>query len=948
MAPTITAAQAATDKAVLRLKVACQGLERHLPAPDPTDQDDTMVSEAPSIRPEQRRSSVVECALCADEIQQLQVGDRGGHVCTHQGGGGDEREGSETDSEAHQPVARVGKRRQPNEGVLNEYVEKMEERMDALVQATAMLCSVAEKEDVVRHEDHLLRWANFCEGLKDRTRDVVEMIMTVRQEEADRQFAIQVAKDQAASAQPQERSGVSEAPPADSVLSSAPSSTAVAPSIPPPSTASLAAPSRATTISTSTTSRAPIVTSAASGGVGTGGCGISDLEIATKAVNSLARAVDEDIVTMEAEVNSMGEVVEENQIADLRHFCASVEDRIKGEMTRAGEKLARLDLNRQTNILEFLDEAVDIRLAKLRGILASVRRARSASARSNQSSVSSVPSSAVNQNFRPYMEKLKVPVFSGKVEDFPEFRSVWRDMLSSHPESIQVQYIKGNVPAKDSRRIAGVKTMEEVWKRLEKVYGDTQLNIVTVKASLENLVPKAAENYKRVLEVYEAVEAAVTQLTNLDALQYIKEDFSLMNKIVLKLPSEYQDQFAEYITSDPVRADASSRWDKFWVWMERLHRRAVESSLMNMCGSGGNKVGAVKTGGSTIKSGITCNACGGVGHFARTCPTKGRADSGVTSTARFNMAVSKIATKAEYDQHLPEVKKKSGDCPLCKKPAHVYTRQFPFGKAEWPSRRLDNCPLFMSKTAKERGEIVEKAKACYKCTGWFHQGDACFIKTRSNCSVVAGGKACGGVHHKLLHGSGVAFCHKVHVVAADGDREDDQLDQDRPAGLPDINAPVLLEIQTIVVNSVGAKTMWDGGSSGALITHSFAEKANLRGEKVAYYLVVVGHPRVLRHTTLYTFIIVDNQGREHEVQAYGIDKITEDTVILDLSGVRAVFPGAPSEVYERPAGEIDILIGSMYKNIQPWGGDDEFTRGRLRLMKSLFGCGYILTGTHPP
>ena len=37
----------------------------------------------------------------------------------------------------------------------------------------------------------------------------------------------------------------------------------------------------------------------------------------------------------------------------------------------------------------------------------------------------------------------------------------------------------------------------------------------------------------------------------------------------------------------------------------------------------------------------------------------------------------------------------------------------------------------------------------------------------------------------------------------------------------------------------------------------------------------------------------------------------------------------------------------MYKNIQPYGGEEGFTKGRLRLVKSLFGCGYILTGTHP-
>ena len=36
----------------------------------------------------------------------------------------------------------------------------------------------------------------------------------------------------------------------------------------------------------------------------------------------------------------------------------------------------------------------------------------------------------------------------------------------------------------------------------------------------------------------------------------------------------------------------------------------------------------------------------------------------------------------------------------------------------------------------------------------------------------------------------------------------------------------------------------------------------------------------------------------------------------------------------------------MYKNIQPFGGEDNFIRGRLRLVKRLFGCGYSLSGKH--
>ena len=125
--------------------------------------------------------------------------------------------------------------------------------------------------------------------------------------------------------------------------------------------------------------------------------------------------------------------------------------------------------------------------------------------------------------------------------------------------------------------------MEETWTRLEKIYGDTDLNIITVKTGLENFVPKATSDYKRIQEVFEAIEVAVNQLRTLNALQYLKDDFSLMSKLVLKLPITDQKHYAQYITSAVVKADPSSRWDKFWSWLETLHESAIQESLMNMC-----------------------------------------------------------------------------------------------------------------------------------------------------------------------------------------------------------------------------------------------------------------------------------------------------------------------------------------------------------------------------
>ena len=206
-------------------------------------------------------------------------------------------------------------------------------------------------------------------------------------------------------------------------------------------------------------------------------------------------------------------------------------------------------------------------------------------------------------------------------------------------------------------------------------------------------------------------------------------------------------------------------------------------------------------------------------------------------------------------------------------------------------------------------------------------GDQCFIKSKKNCTDKTGGTTCAGAHHKLLHGSGVAFCHKVRVVAHQSVDEESgtNIAQDDTDSPPDMTQPVLLEIQAVKVHGHRAKVMFDNGSTAVLITHAFAKKAGLQGTMVTYWLVVVGHERVLRTTMLYTLHMVDNIGKRLEIQGYGIDAISEESVILDLDGVKSIFPGAPREVYDRPDGPIDILLGSMYRNLQPFGGDDAFT-----------------------
>ena len=59
------------------------------------------------------------------------------------------------------------------------------------------------------------------------------------------------------------------------------------------------------------------------------------------------------------------------------------------------------------------------------------------------------------------------------------------------------------------------------------------------------------------MEVYEAIEVAVTQLTYLEALHCLREEIGLMNKLIEKLPANSQTLYTQYITSTAVGSSRS-------------------------------------------------------------------------------------------------------------------------------------------------------------------------------------------------------------------------------------------------------------------------------------------------------------------------------------------------------------------------------------------------------
>ena len=140
-----------------------------------------------------------------------------------------------------------------------------------------------------------------------------------------------------------------------------------------------------------------------------------------------------------------------------------------------------------------------------------------------------------------------------------------------------------------------------------------------------------------------------------------------------------------------------------------------------------------------------------------------------------------------------------------------------------------------------------------------------------------------------------------------------------------------------------AVVLWDRGSAINLVTHAWAAFADLPSKPHTVCISVVGQNSPCLHTREYTLELISNRGGRVTVHAVGMPSISSITGPGDISIVRRLFPEASPGVFQRPQGEVDLLVGMEHRGCMPDGG--RFSEG-LCLANTLFGAGHIITGVH--
>ena len=137
--------------------------------------------------------------------------------------------------------------------------------------------------------------------------------------------------------------------------------------------------------------------------------------------------------------------------------------------------------------------------------------------------------------------------------------------------------------------------------------------------------------------------------------------------------------------------------------------------------------------------------------------------------------------------------------------------------------------------------------------------------------------------------------------------------------------------------------MIDSGSDTDYIRHDFAAALGLVGEPHICRIKVVDMDYRTVHTAKYTLTVVDASGEKHVVHAQGLSSITTLPPDPDLSPLLSLLGDVPVEALDRPQGQVDVLVGLRNSKLH---GKDVREWGNLRLLKSKFGCGWAVRGTH--
>ena len=119
-----------------------------------------------------------------------------------------------------------------------------------------------------------------------------------------------------------------------------------------------------------------------------------------------------------------------------------------------------------------------------------------------------------------HVEKVKLPTFSGRQEDFSEFQSQFKELCrgEGYTPVLEMAQLKMKLPKEALAALTGLRDPEMAWHRLEEMYGNREIAIMSALKTLRDFRSAKNAAHEQVIELVMAVQRCRTELTNIGAI----------------------------------------------------------------------------------------------------------------------------------------------------------------------------------------------------------------------------------------------------------------------------------------------------------------------------------------------------------------------------------------------------------------------------------------------
>ena len=629
---------------------------------------------------------------------------------------------------------------------------------------------------------------------------------------------------------------------------------------------------------------------------------------------------------LETNLATLGDA-QSRQRCSLRNFNLSMDD--------LRSKLHSLDWGEDTSFGDFNPGAQSTQFPR----------------QNHSSGLSGGNTSQFNQTAVLKYRHIDPPRFKGEKAKYPAWKKeMVEDVLPGKTENAQIRLIETYSPHNDLS--VQFNTVAEIWRWLDKMYGDTQGSAEDLLSEFLKFKAKGSNPQQKLVAVYNAVTKLHNQLKKnglesqfIDSLRDVRHCFNI-------LPVYYQEKIADVVRShEKARGrdlNAREKFEFYMEWLEDQHTN-ITKQLRHLLDDG--KPDSTD---STMRRSADSGNC-------QPDKTNSSSSSGSSQKSRKIKkaihATKAQATDPELDQlQVPAAEQpgilakwaKWGKCPICQKPGHAFEIK---KTGNWrASCYLADCPVFRDQwSVDERATYVLDNKHCVRCTSRLHGTKDCQKpKEKWYCRKQVNGKECGEFHSNHLHGTTKKIaCMASRRLSATrwSDRsEDDEdftnlMELRRDAMLPIVEVQITDKIKTCV--------LLDGGADCSLILNSLARQLGLKAKETEVGLTTVGSANVTQRMKYYVLNMKIAEGVSRKMVLIGIDSISDNPGRFNIDAAYKLFPQYSRPMLDKPSGNIGMLIGQDNSDLLPRGGMGEDYKDGLTVWTILLSPGRVLTGSHP-